>query len=105
MTVVDSHVQMCMLKKRYDESTDLMRWSMSSSMRCRCDRVMISLVDNTPYCPKLEKETMWFTDKQNELKDKSNWTPDKLDELLERKTFCGKFYCHSFISLELSCFS
>ena len=51
---------------------------------------MKSLVDNSPYCPNQEEETMWFTDNQDELKQKSNWTPDRLDALLERKIFCGK---------------
>ena len=62
---------------------------MASRMRCQCDRVVISLVDNTRYCPKLPKEAMWFTDNQDKLKQPANWTPDKLDELLDRKTFCG----------------
>ena len=89
-TTIDAHIQICLLKKRYDESTGRMRWSMASKMRCQCDRVMTSLVDNTRYCPKLPEEAMWFTDNQDELKQPANWTSDKLDELLERKIFCGQ---------------
>ena len=103
VTTLDAHIQICLLKKRHDESTGRMRWSMASIMRCQCDRVMISLVDNTPYCPKVLEDTMWFTDNQDELKHKSNWTPDRLDALLERKIFCGKhcfkIFCYS------SCFN
>ena len=74
---------------------------MPSWKRCRCDRVMISLVDNTPYCPQLPAETMWFTDDQDVLKQKANWTPEKLDQLLERKTLCGTFKKNEMMDMGL----
>ena len=67
-TTIDAHIQICLLKKRFDESTGRMRWSMASIMRCQCDRVMISFVDNTRYCPKFAEEATWFTDNQDEDK-------------------------------------
>ena len=45
-------------------------------------------------CPKKIEDAMWFTDNQDELKLPANWTPERLDELLERKKFCGKYFCH-----------
>ena len=88
---VDTKQQFCLLRKRYDQSTQQMRWSMPTLMRCMCDAVMISHVDNTLNCHKITQDIMWFTDNHQQITHKSNWTPEKLDQLLDRQIMCGKY--------------
>ena len=39
---------------------------------------------------------MWYVDDTRPLTDRRNWTPEKMNELLERKALCnyGKCFCN-----------
>ena len=72
-----------------------MRWSLPYAERCLCTWVVV-LGDGKQSCTPAIAETdkhpiWWFTDEPGPLTLKDNWTPAKLDLLLERAEFCGKY--------------
>ena len=90
---------MCMLKERHDPDAGKIRWSLPSRERCHCQAVVRSKVTSAlqnalSNCPAFVDETidenMWFTDNDSALIQRENWTPNELDHLLERITFCSK---------------
>ena len=85
---------MCMLIKRLDSSKTL-RWSLPTEKRCYCNGVAmrISEISNCPDDNYPNPKELWFTDEPKILTQRSNWTPEKLDVLLDRVDDCapGKF--------------
>ena len=95
---------MCMLIQRNDTKTSTLRWSLPAQKRCSCIAVAMR---RTPLdfnsCPADKsrevrkgsevEEELWFTDDPKPLTQRWNWTPEKLNELLERESDCaGKWY-------------
>ena len=87
---VDAH--MCKLEKQHDPSTGRERWALRSTERCWCKRV-VAPKRIGPSCPVIPDrhgnvEPLWYIDDPRELGLSVNWTPDKLDELLDRAICC-----------------
>ena len=65
--------------------------------RCFCTIVLAPkfLSENCPTALKdasvVEREDLWFTDDKELLKNSMKWTPEQLDQLLERVEFCSKY--------------
>ena len=88
---VRGHV--CLLTLQWDESQQRDRWSMPSLDRCYCQRVM-KMRKPRQSCPGVQDNKahieLWFTDHQDLLTHRGNWTRDTLDRLLGRVDFCCK---------------
>ena len=89
---------LCILRKQLDPSTGRLRWGMPAKDRCACHRVVAPTFTRTPSCsgkpapcsPYKETVEMWYIDDSKWLTRKENWNMEKLDQLLERKGFCGR---------------
>ena len=85
-----------MLKERHDASTQRTRWSLPSKERCICQAVIAVKNDGRAGCRipggdgLHQQEDLWFTDEKDQLVRRVNWTPEILNELLERSVACGK---------------
>ena len=81
---------MCMLIKRLDSSKTL-RWSLPTKKRCYCNGVgmRISEISNCPEDNYPNPKDLWFTDDPKILTQRSSWTPEKLDVLLDRMEDCA----------------
>ena len=97
--VVDLHV--CILRKRFDPSSGMMRWSQPKKDLCFCQWAVapkIALLSTDQSCPRNEDSNamaeLWFTDEPTSLTNHTNWTPKKLDALLNR-TYCCKCLLNS----------
>ena len=80
-----------MLIQRYDSVKDALRYSIPSLKRCECQGVVLRKHTRNIDCPFMEKlKDLWFTDDPVPLTYRWNWTPEILDEMLDRKIACGK---------------
>ena len=83
----------CILKTRFDQSTQTVRWSLPSKERCLCQGVVApeQRADHSCYSGSAsETDDLWFIDNPFHLVRRENWTPKKLDKLLERDKLCCK---------------
>lgn len=69
---------------------------MRSTDRCFCKRVVAPTYMG-PSCPGIpdgldDVEPMWYIDQPGAVTLPVNWTPEKLDELLERAALCCKLF-------------
>ncbi|XP_072048588.1 uncharacterized protein [Amphiura filiformis] len=88
-TVLDAYT--CDLLEAYDPVSGKTRFALPSAERCYCTRVLPPVRKLSNKCNTYNKdkmESLWFTDYPGLLTKRENWTPEKLDELLERKQFC-----------------
>ena len=87
---VDAHL--CKLEKQHDPSTGRERWALRSTERCWCTRVVAPkrIGSSCPVIPDVNVEPLWYwyIDDPRELGLSVNWTPDQLDELLDRAICC-----------------
>ena len=94
----DVGARLCILRKQLDQSTGRLRWGMPAKDRCACQRVVAPTFTCTPSCsgkpapfsPYRETIEMWYIDDPKWLTSKDNWNTEKLNELMERKEFCGR---------------
>ena len=90
------HGHTCLLRERLNSFGEL-QLSLTLQERCYCQRVVAPTFIGTHNCStnELNLTQLWFTNHShseftNPLTQKENWTPERLDELLERRKFCGK---------------
>ncbi|XP_072014450.1 uncharacterized protein [Amphiura filiformis] len=85
--------QVCLLTKRLNP-TGVMQWSLPYKGRCFCQ---IVLAPRSQICHRNEQEedSFWFTSDHEALIQRENWTPHKLDILLERTGYCDVDECSS----------
>ena len=86
---------MCKLEPHYDPATKRDRWAMPKEDICFCQGVIAPNNRGTASCPAAPQNehpgsVMWYTDNPNPLTSRKNWTPEKLDQLLDRVRFCRK---------------
>ena len=81
----------CLLRKRLNFSGEL-QWSLPLQELCYCQRVVAPTFINTHNCftNELDLTQLWFTHDAVFLTQRENWSPERLDDLLERKDYCGK---------------
>ena len=88
--IVNSHV--CILRRRFDPSSGMIRWSLSKKEICFCQGIVAPEVSAARNCPRYEdadkNEELWFTDDPTFLTNRKNWTPKKLDAFLNRTHCC-----------------
>ena len=67
-------------------------WALPLKERCLCQAVTVPEVRHTNNCfaTKVISESLWFTSDPAPLIRRENWTPEKLDDLLERSEYCGR---------------
>lgn len=89
----------CRLNRRWDPETATHRWSMPWDERCLCQGVVAPKEGSNPPrdCPLVRGDVngtngYWFTDNKKDLTRRRNWTPSKLNDLLERAVYCGGEY-------------
>ena len=88
MTRTEGHI--CLLQKRLNHIGKF-QWSLLLNERCHCQGVVAPLLRNTKCLTRKEKlESLWFAKDSSTFTRRENWKPGKLDDLLERKDFCGK---------------
>ena len=91
--VVDSHV--CILQESLDPASGVMRWSLPKYEICLCQGVVAPRVSAGRTCHRNGKtettQQLWFTDDPSSLTNRNNWTPKKLDALLNRTHCCKCF--------------
>ena len=92
LAVSSANGHMCLLQESRN-SSDGLQWSLSLKERCLCHAVTAPLLRRSRHCfvSQMMSEPLWFTSDPSHLTRRENWTPEKLDELLERKAFCGTF--------------
>ena len=66
---------------------------MPSLERCLCQGVIAPKNGGPMMCPTTREEygedsSMWYVDDPRPLKDRRNWTPEKMNELLQREALC-----------------
>ena len=87
--VVNSHI--CLLQERFDPSS--MRWSLPQKERCFCQRVVAPQISGSRSCVRVNDtdniEDLWFIDDPTTVTNPRNWTPRKLDDLLDRSQCCN----------------
>ena len=89
--VLDAHV--CILQKQRDPSTATLLWSLPRKQRCLCQGVVAPEIKHSKLCQRGGTEIdedLWFIDDHiaRSLTNRQNWTPEKLDELLDRRECC-----------------
>ena len=81
----------CLLRERLNLTGET-QWFLPKQERCYCQHVIaptfISIHDC--YTNMMESTQLWFTSDSVSLTNRENWTPERLDELLERMGYCGK---------------
>ena len=82
--------RLCILREQLDPATGRLRWGIPSKDRCACDSVVAPKFECTSSSRRKPPE-MWYIDEPKPLTRTENWTPKKLDELLERTDLCCKF--------------
>ena len=88
MESTEGHI--CLLQKRINHVGQF-EWSLPLNERCHCQGVAAPLVRNTNCFTRKERlESLWFAKDPLTLTRRENWKPGKLDDLLERKDYCGK---------------
>ena len=86
-----THGHTCLLRERLNSFGELQP-SLTLQERCYCDRVVAPIFISTHNCSteKFNFTQLWFTNHSDLLIQRENWTPERLDDLLERRKFCGK---------------
>ena len=79
--------RICILKEKKDETGEV-HWSLPLKQLCDCEKVVA--VNLPCVASKTNPADLWFIDDPTELIDESNWTPDILDELLQREPYCER---------------
>ena len=104
--MVDSHI--CILQERFNLSSQAKHWAMPRKEVCSCQRVVAPKMLTSQSCLTHNNEDaledLWLVDDPNLitlLTNRRNWTPAKLDNLLEQSNCC-KFltavvYLQSFL--------
>ena len=86
-----------MFAKRQDPSTGRLRWSLFLKELCYCQGVVALEQITTRTCSGQDDcahaDDLWFTDHPDPLTQRQNWSPPKLDQLLERSVLCCKSNC------------
>ena len=85
----------CILKERSDPSsaTKELKWSLPFKGRCFCQGVVTAINKSRQPCT-LEGDSepeFWFVNDPIPLIHRSSWNQGRLDELLQRTGYCGKF--------------
>ena len=91
----------CLLKKRLDETTGTDRWSLPKYKRCYCTSVLTPkfIGVNNYFCGRNNEEAqlgsgdLWFTDDSTALINMTSWSKQALDLLLERDFCCELELC------------
>ena len=93
--VVDA--RLCILKEQLDPANNIIRWGIASKDRCDCERVVAPKFKCTPSCARKapfagnkEAIEMWYINEPELLTMRENWTPERMDQLLERVDLCCK---------------
>ncbi|XP_072016385.1 uncharacterized protein [Amphiura filiformis] len=86
--------QVCLLTERQAPDGHV-RWSLPYKGRCFCQVVRAPRKVATTTCHRRneEEDSYWYTSDPQELTQRENWTPEKLDVLLERTGFCDVDEC------------
>ena len=88
MKATEGHI--CLLQERVNHIGKF-QWSLLLNERCHCQGVAAPLVRNTKCSTsKEELKSLWFVKDPSTLTRRENWQAGKLDDLLERKDYCGK---------------
>ena len=103
--------RLCILKEQLDPTNGRIRWGIASKDRCDCERVIAPKVKCTPSCARkapfagiTEAIEMWYIDEPELLTRRENWTPERMDELLDRVVLCCKFICLTMYSRKTDSF-
>ncbi|XP_072049864.1 uncharacterized protein [Amphiura filiformis] len=76
------------------------KWTLASNERCYCTSVIAPIkyfinVEDSKYCSDKPEPQWWFVESIDALTLRENWTPTRLDVLLDRAAFCGFDECLS----------
>ena len=83
--------QACILTLKEDAAGE-MKYSLPYKGRCLC-QIVLNPRNIMSNCQVMDEEDVfWFTNDSDILTQRANWTPEKLDILLERNGYCGKIY-------------
>ena len=92
LSPVDAYV--CMFVERQDPSTGGLRWSLFAKERCYCQGVVAPEQMTSRTCSGkgdyAQIDDLWITEDPGPIIQRKNWSPAKLDQLLERNVFCCK---------------
>ena len=87
--ITQGHV--CLLRERVS-LTGEPQWSLSLQERCYCQTVVAPTFISIYNCSlnEMSSKWLWYTSDPVPLTKQENWTPERLDKLLERIGYCGK---------------